>query len=125
MNDKVEVQGFRFDAFKWIVFWALFFAAVGVNFYYVKVALAIRLIGWIVLAAVLAFIAYNTKRGRLGFEFAQEARTELRKVVWPTREETIKVTMVVVGMVIVVALLLWGIDSVLLWVMGWLTGQRG
>jgi preprotein translocase subunit SecE len=49
---------------------------------------------------------------------------EMRKVVWPTREETMQTTLVVAGMVIILALLLWGMDSLLVWLIGWLTGQR-
>lgn len=125
MNGKIEDQNFRLDGLKWSLFWLLFFIGVGANFYYAKVALSLRLIVWLALVAVLISIAFYTRLGRKGWEFAQEARAEMRKVVWPTRDETVKVTMVVVAMVVVVALILWGIDSVLLWIMGWLTGQRG
>ena len=47
------------------------------------------------------------------------SRTEIRKVVWPTRQETVQTTMVVVGFVLLVALLLWGLDSFL----GWLVSK--
>ena len=50
---------------------------------------------------------------------------ELRKVVWPTRQETIQTTLIVVAMVVVAALILWGLDKVFFWLVAWLTGQRG
>jgi preprotein translocase subunit SecE len=43
------------------------------------------------------------------------SRTEIRKVVWPTRQETVQTTMIVVAFVVLVALLLWGLDSLLGW----------
>ncbi len=59
------------------------------------------------------------------FAFFKNARAELRKVVWPTRQETLQTALVVVAMVVVLALVLWGLDGVLVWLIGSLTGQRG
>ncbi|EKD94409.1 MAG: hypothetical protein ACD_26C00065G0007, partial [uncultured bacterium] len=50
-------------------------------------------------------------------------RIELLKVVWPKREETVKITMVVAGLVVVTSIVLWCIDSVLLWGMRWLANS--
>jgi preprotein translocase subunit SecE len=50
---------------------------------------------------------------------------ELRKVYWPTRQQTTTITIMVCVMVVVFALILWGIDSFLYWLIAWLTGQRG
>jgi preprotein translocase subunit SecE len=57
-------------------------------------------------------------------QFFGESRAELRKVVWPTREETMQTTLVVAVMVIVLSLVLWGMDGLLVWLIGWLTGQH-
>ena len=48
-------------------------------------------------------------------EFIRQVRTEIGKVVWPSRQETVQTTMIVVIFVLVVALLLWGLDSFLGW----------
>ena len=74
---------------------------------------------------IAGFVASRTKKGRLAVDFFRDARMELRKVVWPKREETVQTTLVVVAMVIVLALILWGMDGILVWAIGWLTGQRG
>ena len=50
------------------------------------------------------------------FEFAKEAKIELRKVVWPTRQETIQTTSIVMVMVAVTGFILWGIDSGMMWI---------
>ncbi|MDH3513288.1 MAG: preprotein translocase subunit SecE [Gammaproteobacteria bacterium] len=62
-------------------------------------------------AAVLAVIfAAQTEFGRNVWEFAKGSRLELRKVVWPTRKETMQVTLIVFVMVILVAVYMWVID---------------
>jgi preprotein translocase subunit SecE len=74
--------------------------------------------------ALAGFVAAKTQKGRWVVEFFRDSRMELRKVVWPTREEITQTTLVVVVMVIVLALILWGMDGILVWLIGWLTGQH-
>lgn len=62
-----------------------------------------------------AVVAYFTAPGKAFFAFAGEARDETRKVVWPTRKETVQTTGIVLVFVFVMALFLWIVDSVLLW----------
>ncbi len=73
-------------------------------------------------AALAALVALQTAMGRAAWEFAKVARQELRKVVWPTRKETMQVTLVVFGLVVLVALFLWIVDWGLLKMMRVLTG---
>jgi preprotein translocase subunit SecE len=79
----------------------------------------------IVLGAAAAAIAvgYPTALGRSTWEFLKSARGELRKVVWPTNKETMQVTLVVFGMVVLAALFLWLVDWGLLKAMRALTGR--
>jgi len=62
-----------------------------------------------------AVVMYFTASGRAFFTYAGEARDEARKVVWPTRKETIQTTGIVLAFVFVMALFLWIVDSGLLW----------
>ncbi|WP_028080846.1 preprotein translocase subunit SecE [Solimonas soli] len=73
-------------------------------------------------AATLA-LAYQTAIGRELWGYVTGARTELRKVVWPTRQESIQTTLMIALVVLVMALLLWGLDSLLLWGVETLTGR--
>jgi preprotein translocase SecE subunit len=57
--------------------------------------------------------------------FFRAARDELRKVGWPTRQETIQITIVVILMVLISSLFLWGVDAIMIWVIQLLTGPRG
>jgi preprotein translocase subunit SecE len=65
-----------------------------------------------------AGFAWFSWYGREFWQFAQAARVELRKVVWPTRDETVKTTYVVFIFAIVMGLFFWGLD----WILTWLTG---
>ncbi len=83
----------------------------------IRVAMVIA--GWAVAAGLIWFSWY----GREFRQFAVAARVELRKVVWPEREETIKTTYVVFIFAIVMGLFFWGLDWVLTWLIRLLTGQ--
>lgn len=115
----------NFDWLKWLIVVTLLLAGLIANYYYSDVSTVLRTIAGIVITSVAALIAWRTQKGRWVVEFFRESRNELRKVVWPTRQETIQTTLVVAAMVIVLALFLWCVDGVLLWIIGWLTGQRG
>lgn len=114
----------RLDWLKWLVVFVLLLAGLVGNHYYSQVSAPLRIGGWLILLAVAAFCAIKTQKGRWFITFFQESRAELRKVVWPTREETMQTTLVVAVMVVILAMMLWGIDGILVWLIGWLTGQR-
>lgn len=120
-----QPANFKYDKLKWLVVTILLLAGIVANYYYSDFSWALRLAAWVVLLSVVCFIAYTTQKGRWVLDFFWESRIELRKVVWPTREETMQTTIVVGIMVVILAMMLWGIDSVLVWLIGWLTGQRG
>jgi preprotein translocase subunit SecE len=115
----------KLDWLKWLIAISLLIAGIIVNYYYNYQPWPLRLIGWIALLAVVAATLLQTAQGRQVLNFARESRMELRKVFWPTKQETMQTTLFVGAMVIVLALILWGIDSLLMWLIGWLTGQRG
>lgn len=113
------------DWLKWLAATILFIAGLVANYYYNYQPWPLRLLGWLALLAIIAGILLQTRYGKQALEFARESRTELRKVYWPTRQETMQTTLVVGAMVVVLALILWGLDGLLMWLIGWLTGQRG
>jgi preprotein translocase subunit SecE len=87
---------------------------------------------WIVLArsaAVVAglalggFVFAGTQKGRQTLEFLSESRFELRKVVWPTRQEAARMTWVVMIVVVLISLMLAGFDAVIRWLVRLLLGQ--
>jgi preprotein translocase subunit SecE len=93
-------------------------------FYYFDTQPAV--VRWLMVLGALAataVVGYPTAAGRSLWEFLKDARGELRKVVWPTNKETLQVTLVVFGMVVLVALFLWLVDWGLLKAMRGLTGR--
>ena len=82
---------------------------------------------WLVLVALAAALGvfFTTFHGQTLWKFIQGARVELRKVVWPTRQETLQTTMVVLFFVVLMAVFFFLLDKVLFWATGLLTGQGG
>ncbi|OGT45778.1 MAG: preprotein translocase subunit SecE [Gammaproteobacteria bacterium RIFCSPHIGHO2_12_FULL_41_20] len=113
------------DKLRWTAAVILLLVGLAANYYYSALPLPLRLVGMVALVCGVGATLAFTEQGKRAIVFVRDARTEMRKVVWPTRQETMQATMVVAVMVIVLALLLWGIDGVLMWLIGWLTGQRG
>ena len=100
--------------------------AAGIAGLYLLPSLPIWVRWLIVLASVGlgGFVGVQSQPGRTLWSFVQASRVELRKVVWPNRQETMQVTIVVFAMVIVLGLFFWGVDLVLQYLTRWLV-QRG
>ena len=117
-----QPQPTRFDTAKWTLIGVILIAGIVANTYFDQVAWALRTAAGILLIILMVLVALQTTAGRLAWSFAKSARNELKKVVWPTRQETIQTTLVVVVMVVIAALILWGLDKLFFWLVGWLTG---
>ena len=123
MNASTENQtGNSLDVIKWGITFLILAGAVFGNYYFGNESVLLRAVGVVVAVAVAAFIAAQTEKGRTFIEFAKESRTEVRKVVWPTRQEAIQTTGIVLVATLVMALILWGLDSILMWLVGLITG---
>jgi preprotein translocase subunit SecE len=122
MNAKTEENAGTLDGLKWLVVVLLVAAGIGGNFYYGEYSLLYRVLGLLVISFVAAFVAVQTAKGAAFWQLAKEARTEIRKVVWPTRQETTQTTLIVVAFVFVMALILWGLDTLLGWLVSLVIG---
>ena len=122
MNIKAEAKDTRFDLVKWLVVAALVVAAVVGNQYYSAEPILYRVLALLVVAVIAGLLALQTVKGQAFFVLLKEARVEIRKVVWPTRQETTQTTLIVVAVVLVMALLLWGLDSLLGWLVSMIVG---
>ncbi len=125
MNASTEEQpSGSLDTVKWGIVFLLLAGSVAGNVFYGEASVLIRAIAVVFAVAVAGFVAMQTEKGRNAFLFAKEARTEVRKVVWPTRQETIQTTGIVLVVTVLTAVLLWGLDSVLFWLVGLVTGMK-
>lgn len=110
---NAEAKEFRLDGLKWLFVVALVAAGVVANSYYSDISLLYRVLGLVVAGLIAAFVAVNTAKGNAFWSLLREAQVEVRKVVWPTRQETNQTTMIVVAVVLIMALILWGLDTFL------------
>jgi preprotein translocase subunit SecE len=121
MNATSETPKGGLDLVKWLGVLVLLTLMVAANYIYEFSAVE-KAASIVVLVGLAAFLAAKTSKGAAFIEFAKEARTEVRKVVWPTRQETMQTTIIVMVATLIVALLLWGLDSVLLSLVSFITG---
>ena len=125
MTEQVQESATALDAVKLAAGVAIL--AGGIVGFYLLGELPIWLRWIIVLAALVVgtLVALQSKQGRTFWAFVQSSRVELRKVVWPSRDETTKVTIYVFIVIVVMGLFFWGIDTLLGFLTRWLTGQGG
>ena len=90
-----------------------------------EVALLYRVLVLVLIMTVVLAMMLTTELGQRIWGFAIESRQEIRKVVWPTRDETIRTTLLVFAMVFIVGFVLWLLDMFLFWGVRILTGQGG
>ena len=115
MNVEEESKQFQLDWLKWLVAFGLLGGAIYANWYYGAESALYRALGMIVVVLAAAYVAAQTQKGSAIAELAIGARTELRKVVWPTKQERNQTTLIVVAVILLMSLILWGIDSLLSW----------
>ena len=116
MSDVIEEKQYQLDWLKWLVVAALVVGAIYGNWYYSAESVLYRVLALLVVAVVSGLIAARTEKGAAVVELATGARTEWRKVVWPTKQERNQTTLIVVVVILLMAIALWGIDSFLSWI---------
>ncbi len=121
---ETEVSN-KLDTFKLVLAIAVLLAAIGGFYYYADASLLYRVLGLVGVAIVAIGITLTTSTGQAILSFGRESRAEVRKVVWPTRQETVQTTLMVVVAVILLGIFLWLVDMLLLNAVQMLTGQGG
>jgi len=116
MNESVKKENGAIDALKWLIVLTLVSVGVVGNYYFEAESVLYRVIALLILAFVAGWVAIQTIKGQAFSKLVSEARIEIRKVVWPTRQELTQTTMIVVLFVLFVALVLWGVDSLIGWI---------
>lgn len=113
MVTKTEQTTSGFDTVKLLLALAILIAGVVGFYYFEDESQLLRVIGILLIAGLAFFVVSTTDVGRRGLSFVKDARVEVRKVVWPTRQETLQTTLAVLVMVVLVAIMLWLIDMAL------------
>jgi preprotein translocase subunit SecE len=113
MNDTVQAEGVNaLDKVKWFLIVAILAATVVGNNMFGDMSVLIRAGGFVIAVAFCLFLASQTEKGRNFLVFAKESRTEVRKVVWPNRQEATHTTLIIAA------------ATVLMGAVGLLTGLR-
>ena len=123
MNVKDEAGASRLDTAKLAAAALLLIAGIYGFYFFADYSTLLRVLGLLVIVGGAAAIALQTQIGNQLWHFVGDARTEVRKVVWPTRQETLQTTFIVVVMVLILGIIMWLFDMVLMNVLRLLTGQ--
>lgn len=110
MNSKTETQQGSIDIFKFLVALVVLTISLVGFYYYSEAPKIIRVLGVLAGIIVSLVIVSQTLKGRQTIGFVRDAQVEVRKIVWPTRQETSQTTLFVIIVVIIFAILLWVLD---------------
>ncbi len=125
MNVKTETQGSTLDTLKLLLSVLVLIGGV-IGFYILEAQpLWARLLGLLVVVAVAVLIALQTLPGRRLKSFFSATKIEVRKVVWPSRQETMQTTLVIFIAVLLTSLFMWAVDSILFVLVRYFTGHGG
>ena len=123
MSEKVEnTSGGALDTIKWLVVFAILAGIIAGNSALGEVSVLYRALAAVAGVVIAGFIAASTVKGSIFLNYAKESRIEVRKVVWPSRQEATQTSIIVIIATIVVGLILYVLDLGIVWVVGLITG---
>jgi preprotein translocase subunit SecE len=125
MTDKVDTGASALDTVKLAAAVAILLGGIAGFYLLSSYPLAVR---WVIVLASLGLgilVALQSVQGREFWQFVQGSRVELRKVVWPTRQETLQTTLIVFVAILALGIFFWILDWILGGVTAALTGKGG
>ncbi|PKM10543.1 MAG: preprotein translocase subunit SecE [Gammaproteobacteria bacterium HGW-Gammaproteobacteria-3] len=125
MNTQVEPTASVADVVKQVLALVLVIAGLAAFYYFSQYSLLYRVLAFLAVIILALGLVLTTEFGQGVWSFVMESRQEVRKVVWPTRQETFRTTLSVFAMVFAVGVILWLLDMFLFWGVRALTGQGG
>ena len=123
MEAKVDSKPTIFDTVLLLLSIAILVGGIFAYYYYADVSVLLRTVGVLAAFALAIFVALQSAQGKTLWAFVQGARVELRKVVWPTREEAVQTTIIVLVFAMIMGTFFWLLDTLLLWFTRLITGQ--
>jgi preprotein translocase subunit SecE len=126
MNEQTENTGVRvIDALKLVLAATALVGGVVIYYWFGEQPVAIRVLAVLAGLAAGLVLLYWSLPGRELWSYVQASRVELRKMVWPTRQDTWRTTLVVFVFVLALAVFFWLVDMLLAWGARHVTGQGG
>ena len=102
----------------------LLLAGIVAFYYFSEIRLFYRVLGLFVVLGLAGYIIYQTSFGKTVYTYVLESKIELKKVSWPTKQETTQTAIGVIVIVVIIGILLWLLDMLLAWSIGTLYGVR-
>ena len=125
METKVETEPTMVDTAKLAAAVAIALVGFVAYYYFDNASVALRSLGVLVAVGIGVFVAFQSAQGQALWRFIQAARAELRRVVWPTLEETRNTTIAVLVFALIMGVFFWLLDLGLLYATSKITGQGG
>jgi preprotein translocase subunit SecE len=122
MNARAETGPSGLDTVKLVVSGIMLVLGIWAFYFFEPYSILLRVVGLLAVAGAAAALALTSEQGKRLWRFATDSRMEVRKVVWPTRAETLQTTLVVVVMVLILGIMLWLFDTILMAILRFLTG---
>ena len=123
MEAKLDSRPTIFDTALLLLSIAILVGGIFAYYYFADESVLLRTLGVLAAFALAIFVALQSAQGKTLWAFIQGARVELRKVVWPTREETVQTTIIVLVFAMIMGTFFWLLDIFLLWITRFITGQ--
>jgi preprotein translocase subunit SecE len=120
-NSDVE-SGQGLDILKWVVVTGLMISAITANQVFDEVWVLYRALGVVAAIGLAGFTALQTTKGKQFICFANESKLEVRKMIWPSRQEATNTTLIVFVVTCLFGLILWGLDSLLVSIVNLILG---
>jgi len=125
MSTQAEEVSSVIDTVKLILTPIFVVAGVIAFYYFSELQLLYRVLMLVSIIAAAVGICFTTAKGRSVWGFALESKQEFNRIVWPTRDEAVRTTLLVIAMVVVVGFVLWLLDMFLFWGVQLLMNQGG
>ncbi|VFP79883.1 preprotein translocase subunit SecE [Candidatus Erwinia haradaeae] len=114
----------RIEICKWLGVIILLATALAGTILHSDVIFPLRILLIIILIITAASLSLLTAPGKQVLSFIQNSYTEMRRIIWPTPQETLHTTLIVSMVTVIMSLLLWGLDGVLVRFVSFITGLR-
>lgn len=124
-STTADSQSSSLDTVKLFIALLLVVLSLGGFYYFSDISFLYRVLGLLAVVIAAAAIFFTTARGKRLITFMSSARIEVRKMVWPTRIETMQTTLIVIVMVAILAVILLIVDSILGWLVKLFLGAGG
>jgi len=126
MSEQAEKGGATIvDSAKLVLAIAVLIAGIAGYYWFAGMPVAVRILMVLAGLGIGAALLFWSAQGQVLWQYIQGSRVELRKMVWPTRQETLQTTLVVFVFVLLLGVFFWLVDMLLAWATRHLTGQGG